>query len=178
MALLVLIPLVGLVLMVVSDNVPDRLVMDSLFEATEEGSLDAEQYGTGLVGHRVDSFTECVAITVGLGDEPGTGTVASAIRTPTLGPCDQAVPKIVGWAEGDGLVRSYDYFRYWHGHAVVLRPLIALFGVAGTRLVAVTGLIAAVMFLGRRVRHRVGLAGAIAILAPVSYTHLRAHETT
>jgi hypothetical protein len=167
LVLFVLVPLIGLALTVVSDNVPDRLVMESLVEATEEGSLDAAQYDTGLVGHRVDRFTECVAITVGLGDEPGTGTVASAIRAPTLGPCDRAIPKIVGWAEGDGLVRSYDYFRYWHGHTVVLRPLIAVFGVAATRLVAVAALAAAVLFLGRRVRDRVGAAGAIAALAPM-----------
>ena len=34
--------------------VPDRLVMDQLYEATTEGSIDAEPYATGLAGGRVD----------------------------------------------------------------------------------------------------------------------------
>ena len=67
-AFTILAPLVGLVLMVVADNVPDRMVMEHLFDATVDGSLDAGDYGSGLAGRRVDQFTECIAITVGVGD--------------------------------------------------------------------------------------------------------------
>ena len=166
-AFTILAPLVGLVLMVVADNVPDRMVMEHLFDATVDGSLDAGDYGSGLAGRRVDHFTECIAITVGVGDPAGVNSLESAIVTPTLGKCSEAVPKIVAWAQGDGLTRGYDYYRYWHGHAIVLRPLIAVIGVAGTRMLALFALLGAVGALALRFARRFGRLSAALLVGPV-----------
>lgn len=166
-ALFVGLPLVGLAGMVVADNVPDRWVMDRLFEGVSTGSLDAEDYGVGIAGGRVDEFTECIAITVLVGDADGVGTLESAIRAPTLGKCSEAVPRIVGWAEGEGLRRNYDYYRYWHGHGLVLRPSVALFGVAATRLLAAAALVVSVLALARATSRRLGLPAAVALVGPL-----------
>jgi hypothetical protein len=166
-AFMILAPLVGLALMVVADNVPDRLVMEHLFDATVDGSLDAEDYGWGYAGRRVDQFTECIAITVGVGDPAGVDTLKSAIVTPTLGKCSEAVPKIVGWAQGDGLSRGYDYYRYWHGHAFVLRPLIATLGVAGARILAVFALFGVAGTLAVRFARRFGRLAAALLVGPL-----------
>jgi hypothetical protein len=170
-ALLVLaLPLAGLVLVIAADSIPDRLVMDSLFEATVSGSLDAEPYGVGYAGGRTDEFSECKRITIGLGAPPGMGVLESAVRSPTLGACPTAIPRIIGWAEGDGLARSYDYYRYWNGSSVVFRPSIALLGVDGTRLVAALSLTASAAWFGVQLARRAGAAAAVVMLAPLIAT--------
>lgn len=160
-------PVAGVVLVVLADAIPDRLVMDELYEATLDGSLDSEPYGVGYSGSRIDEFSECKRITVGLGAPPGTNTFESAVRSPTLGACPTAVPRIVGWAEGEGLIRSYDYYRYWNGSSVVFRPSIALFGLDGTRMIAAISLAASTVFAAREVARRVGWPAAAVLFAPV-----------
>jgi hypothetical protein len=118
-------PLIGLAGVVAADLVPDRLVMNKLFEATERDALTIDNYPPGWSVRQVDRFSECKRITIGLGDPEGINPLASAIRSPTLGPCSSAVPKIVGWAQGEGLSRSYEYARYWNGSVSVFRPVIA-----------------------------------------------------
>lgn len=159
---LIALPLLGLAGMVAADLVPDRLVMDRLFAATESKVIVEDNYPPGFSGGKVDRHSECKRMTVGLGDPPGVGTIESAIRSPTLGSCTSAVPKIVGWAQGDGLLRSYEYSRYWNGSIVVLRPAIVLFGVAGTRLIAAVGLVALGFVAWRGASRRLGSAAATA----------------
>ncbi len=166
-ALAVLLPLGGLMLMVLADLVPDRLVMDELYEAVTTGSLDAEPYGIGYTGRQVDEWSECKRITIGLGDPPGTGPIESAVRSPTLGFCPTAVGSIVGWAEGEGLTSAYDYFRYWNGSAAVFRPSIALLGVDGTRMLAAMSLVAALGWLLWELRRRVGRLATALFAVPL-----------
>jgi len=165
-----LLPVLGLIGMVLADSVPDRLVMDQLVEATRNGNLDAEPYGVGMLGGGTDEFSECKRITIGLGDRPGTNPVESAVLSPTLGACPTAIPKIEGWAAGDGLDRSYDYYRYWNGSALVFRPGLVLFGVAGFRLLVGVGLVVTAALLANGVRRRVGGLGAGALLVPIVAT--------
>lgn len=127
-------PLLGLAIMIASDSVPDRLVMDHLVESIDSGALDETDHSIGYRGGVVDHFSECKRMTVGLGDPPGVGTVESAIRSPTLGRCSSTVPAVRAWSDGEGLLRQFDYIRYWNGSAAVLRPGIAITGLSGTRL--------------------------------------------
>ena len=169
MVVLVL-PVLGLVLMVAAMLIPDRLVMDELHEAVVAGVLVEESYPTGYTGSLVDGFSECKRITIGLGAPAGTGLIETAIQTPSLGACATAVPKISGWAAGDGLTQAYSYFRYWNGSAVVLRPSIAAVGVDGTRLLAAIGLVASAGAFWFQASHRVGRAAATLWLAPLIVT--------
>ena len=167
LTLAVLLPLGGLTLMVLADLVPDRLVMDELYEAVTTGSLDAEPYGIGYTGRQVDEWSECKRITIGLGDPSGTGPIESAVRSPTLGFCPTAVGSIVGWAEGEGLTSAYDYFRYWNGSAAVFRPSIAMFGVDGTRVLAAMSLVASLGWFLWELRRRAGRLGTALFAVPL-----------
>ncbi|MBV1893089.1 MAG: hypothetical protein KUG57_03515, partial [Ilumatobacteraceae bacterium] len=86
-SLLIVVPLIGLLLLVLVDLIPDRLIVDQLLVALRNGSLPRVDYGTGWTGHQVDQFTDCLGLTIGLGDLPGTSVIASAIESPTLGKC-------------------------------------------------------------------------------------------
>jgi len=154
--LLVGLPIVAVTLVVVADLIPDRYVTDRLVDAIAAGELDARPYTVGASGAQVDKFSECKRLTVGLGAPPGMGTVESAISSPTLGPCPTAIPKLLGWSNGEGLERSYDYFRYWNGSTVVLRPAVAAVGVTGTRVLAAAALALVIWAWASRVGRMIG----------------------
>ncbi len=140
MLLLVALPIVGLVLVVLADAIPDRPIARHLGVEILNERLTTEDYGTALSGHQIDRFTDCIGITIGLGSPPGTNTIESAISSPTLGKCSEAVPRLQSYLDGDGLEQSYPYYRYWHGYSVVLRPLLAVVGLQGTRVVMLVAL--------------------------------------
>jgi hypothetical protein len=155
-------PLVGLVGVVAADLVPDRLVMDQLFEATERDALTIDNYPPGWSARQIDRFSECKRITIGLGDPEGVNPLESAIRSPTLGSCASAVPKIVGWAQGEGLSQSYEYARYWNGSVSVFRPVIVAVGVQGARLLAAISLLVLAVASWRALAAAVGRTAASA----------------
>lgn len=169
-ALVIGLPVLALLLVVAADLIPDRFVVEPLYQATVDGTLDADNYGRGYSGGQLDEFSECKRMTVGMGALDGQGAFESAVRSPTLGPCDVAVRKIVGWAQGDGLTRSYDYFRYWNGSTVVLRPSIALVGLAGTRLLAAAGLALVAVSFAVALARAVGRTAMVLFLAPLLLT--------
>jgi hypothetical protein len=160
-----------LTLVVLIDAIPNRFVAEPIHDAIVDGTITQNSYSVGFTGGRVDGFSECKRMTVGLGAPEGMSTFESAVRSPTLGPCETAVPKIIGWAQGTGgLERSYDYYRYWNGSAVVLRPTVAAFGVAGTRMVAAMALIAVTIAFAVTLGRRVGRGAAVMSLAPLLLT--------
>ena len=165
--LLIGIPLVGLLLVVLADLVPDRLIVDQLVVALRNGGLPREDYGTGWTGHRVDQFTDCLGLTIGLGDLPGTNVLSSAIESPTLGKCTSAVPRLEGYQAGDGLSRSYEYYRYWHGYAVPIRPLVASVGLRGTRILTAAVLVVGILGFARSLAQRHGPVAPIVLFAPL-----------
>jgi hypothetical protein len=168
--LLIGIPLVGLLLVVLADLVPDRLIVDQLLIALDNGSLPREDYGTGWTGHQVDQFTDCLGLTIGLGDLPGTNMLSSAIENPTLGKCTSAVPRLEGYQAGDGLSRSYEYYRYWHGYTVPIRPLVASVGLRGTRILTAAVLVVGILGFARSLAQRHGPVAPVVLLAPLVLT--------
>ena len=108
-------------------------------------------------------------------DSVGTNPLESAIRSPTLGNCESTTERIDTYLAGDGLERSYDYYRYWHGYAVISRPLLAVVGLAGLRLLST------MRTSGRRslpwVPRRLGsVISREARPVTVSYTHLDVYK--
>ncbi len=168
LALPVVLPVVALLLMIAAMAVPDRAVMDQLVDAVNSGSLQENSYPVGDTGSRLDRFSECKRITIGLGG-PG-GLLETAVQTPSLGPCERAVPKIRGWAQGEGLTQTYSYFRYWNGSAVVFRPVIAAVGLDATRILAAIGVALAALAFWSQLARRVGRPSATLALVPVVVT--------
>lgn len=168
-ALLVL-PVIGLGLVSLANLVPDRPIVDELFESVKAGRIPSDFSPRTTSGRIVDSWTDCHTITVGLGDAPGTSQWSAALRSPTLGNCVRTISNLQGWANGEGLFRHTEYFRYWHGTAAFSRPAIATIGLVGAR--AVTGwlLVAAAAGLGWSLLRRHGAALSAALLGPFLLT--------
>ena len=169
-ALIVGLPIAALSLVVLADLIPDRFVAYRLRDAIVVGQLDERSYDVGFTGGQVDGYSECKRLTIGLGVDPGVGTFESAVRSSTLGPCETAVPKLLGWANGEGLTGGYDYFRYWNGSTVALRPSVAAVGLPGTRILAALALVIAAGAWVWRAGRRIGTGPALLTLAPLALT--------
>lgn len=138
---------------VAAEMVPDRLVADALVRSVERGSMTEEEYPKTGLGTTIDRWSECIALTIGLGDPVDSHNVQTALSSPSLGRCQSAIPRIASYAETGMLERQRTYFRYWHGYATVTRPALAALGVEGTRTIAmalaVGALVAAVTVVSR-----------------------------
>ena len=163
-------PVIALTLVVLSDAIPDRFITRPIHDAILDETISENSLSVGFTGGQVDGFSECKRMTVGLGAPEGWSTFESAVRSPTLGSCRLAESKILGWAQGDVLERSFDYYRYWNGSTVVLRPAVAAFGVAGTRLAAAAALIAVTTAFALALRRRVGPSATALLLVPLLLT--------
>ena len=168
--LMAALPAMGLLLVVVADLVPSKPIVDHLVEDQSSGRLTAEQYRQSPYGNQIDEFTECIGTTVGLGNPIGTNPLESAIRSPTLGNCETTTENISTYLAGDGLEREYDYYRYWHGYAVISRPLLAVVGLAGTRLVVTMALLGVMAGIARSVGRRHGAVTAAVLFLPFVLT--------
>lgn len=163
-------PVVGFVGVVLADLVPDRWVVAELHDAIERGEISSSNYGPAVTGHQIDYFTDCIGITIGLGDRPGSNRWTSAIRTPTLGNCEAAVPAVERWAQGEGLTGGWEYFRYWHGYTVATRPGLAAVGLDGTRVLATVALVGVALGLARSLARAHGPWVGVAAVAPLLLT--------
>jgi hypothetical protein len=163
-------PLLALALVVGVEVAPDGPVIRAMYEAVRDGSLESDSYQVGYTGGTLDGHSECKRMSVGLGAPPDMNAFESAVRSPTLGSCEVAVPKLMAWAQGEQLSRSYDYYRYWHGSSVLLRPSVVFFGVDGTRLLAAASLVIVTVWLARLLAGAAGRAAAAVFLTPLLLT--------
>lgn len=103
-------PLVAMVLVFAADLVPDQRIVAQLDSAIDDGTMSGSDYGPAISGKQLDFFTDCVGITIGLGDLPEHSRWTSSIRNPTLASCSNAVPTLIEARDGE-LRRSWEYFR-------------------------------------------------------------------
>lgn len=161
-ALALLVPLVGLALVVAAEVVPDGRIAYALLRSIDRGDLTTENYVRTGLGNQIDKFGDCIVLGNGLGDPPGGSLLSRSVASPSLGSCETMVPRLERFRETEQLRRQYDYFRYWHGNAVFVRPAVGILGVTTTRALVAVGLLAAIGTLGwslaRMSRARVGLA--------------------
>lgn len=167
---LVMLPPIGLLLVTMADLVPDRPIMEELDAAVQAGRITPEFGPRSTSGRLLDTWTDCHTVTVGLGDAPDTSRWSAPLRSPTLGNCERAVERIEGWVDGEGLTRQVEYFRYWHGTAVVSRPGMATIGLVGNRIATGWILVGAMAGLGWSLARRDGVVVPIASLGPFALT--------
>lgn len=169
-AVAVALPLAGLLLVTATGAVPDRLIADRLGDAVLARDLTADDYIRGNLGERIDRFSECISITMGLGDEVGRDAVSKAIGSSTLGNCRAAVPRLERWLDGQPLTSGWQYYRYWHGASVVLRPAIGFLGLVGARLAIAVGLFVSLVLAVRGVARVGNLTIALVLFTPLVLT--------
>ena len=170
LALIVAPPVVGLLFAVLAAAIPNERVAGQLVEAVGNDWLDVGNYPDGpITGRRVDRFSECVTVTIGLSNS-NSSPFSDSIRNPTLGDCSETEQRLIAYSESGTLESAYEYFRYWHGHAVLSRPLIALVGLDGTRVIAFAGLFLTLLGLARSLQRAHGTRTSVGLLLPLTLT--------
>jgi hypothetical protein len=161
----VVLQFVFLGLLVAAAAVPDRAIVDDLAVDVRTGAYGPNGAPDGM-GGRSTSYTDCVSAGTGLG-RPGYSVFERAVRMPRLSNCSDGAEQIQALARGESVTEPQEYFRYWAGYTVITRPVIALAGLDGVRLVsgALFGLSLVVMVLS--VSRVTNSAYALAITAPL-----------
>lgn len=150
---------------VLAAAVPNSAVVRQLDAGAAMGTWGVADYprdGIGVPTGRfafagvTDSFTECIALTTGVPEPNGPiDPLEAALQGRHLGTCSVAVPGVRAIAQGEQPDETFTYNRYWNGHAVILRPLVAIGGVglarAAVGLVFIGGIVAASIALSRRI---------------------------
>lgn len=155
-------------LLTAAQGVPDSAIQTNLASAIKSGSYGPDGL-TDRMGGTSDTFTECIVAATGLGQKQPENLFVKAAYMPRLGSCSGGAKPILTLASGealpDGIVSSYS--KYWAGYTVITRPVIAMFGLPGMRIVSGAMLlfsaILAVVVLGRRT----GMWTAAGLLLPL-----------
>lgn len=144
-----------------SMQVPDRLILGALREASAAGAVSPTEYRGTPLGTRSDRFTECLVFTTGLGDTGDDGLLGEALAAGNLGSCAQAIPPI---ARGETPTAAKSYERFWHGYTLVTRPALATVGVDGMRVISGWLVLASLAFFVRMFPgHRVAGLALVAV---------------
>lgn len=169
---LLLIPVLGFVLvqilffalLVAGAAIPDRPIVRHL-----AADVESKMYGpTGLkdrMGGTSDSFTECVVVGVGLGSDE-TNPVVKAGTMPRISNCKLGAEEIKSLAAGKDVEES-SYFRYWSGFTPITRPVLAVSGMTGVRLVSGALLAFSLVLAGSVLSRSVGVLAATGLLGPL-----------
>lgn len=115
-----------------------------------------------FAGRKIDVGTECIGVSFGLGDEARTSTFEAALRAPVIFDC----PSLLGYVRGGESGAAGDYSYYWHGYAVISRPLLALGPYRDIRMLTFNVMAALVAFLALALVRRAGPRFAFAVLLP------------
>lgn len=133
-ALVLVLQVVFLGLLVVGSAVPDRPIVDRLAADVRSGAYGPSGEPDG-VGGRATTYTDCVAAGTGLG-LPDASVWDRTVRMPRLLACSGGDEQILALQRGERLTGLQEYFRYWAGYVVISRPVLAVGGMDGIRLVA------------------------------------------
>lgn len=171
LAVQLLLPAVLLGAMVAAMSVPNRMVVQHLAHDVSTHVYGPSYLSDG-VGGQLDRFTECIAATQGVATRGTYTPLERAILSPRLASCDYSAPILPELAAAGGARpgerdHQLEYARYWNGYALISRPVIAVWGLAGARLVSFALLVAALVGLWTAVRRRRGAIAATALLAPL-----------
>ena len=163
-------PLLGAVGVLLAELVPDGRIGYHLLRAEQAGVITPVERPMTAVGTLADHFTECTALSVGLGEHPDKGFVANAMLSPTYAGCRKLDVRLRHLEATDTLAPGMSYLRYWHGYAVLTRPAVGITGVAGTRWItfALLALIAGGM--AAAVMRAFGGLTAVLLIGPAALT--------
>jgi hypothetical protein len=100
-------------------SVPDKAVARNI---SEDWELFGHSRLPSFTGRKIDVGTECIGVSYGLGDGEGANPFAAAARSPVIFDC----PTLVGHVRRGEPANSGPYAQYWHGYAVISRPLLAI----------------------------------------------------
>lgn len=169
-ALIGALALVGVIAVAAGEATPDRWVADALVEARADGLIDPADETPTRLGNVADHGTECLAVSIGLGEAPDAGFVETIVESPHLGPCSRLVAALDDDAAGAGLGLGDTSLRFWHGTSGPFRWITAGVGLGALRVLGFVFMLVATGVLGRRVALLVGRPAAVGLVAPLALT--------
>jgi hypothetical protein len=141
----------------------DTQIIGNLIRSHERGTLSAAGYPAMPYGQQVDTWTECVALGINLGnsEQPLLRRLAAMPflgLSPDASPCATLVTALIE----DKVHADKPYFRYWHGHQVYLRPLLSVTGLASINRLNAALLLGAITLLCVRLSAWFGFPAGLA----------------
>ncbi|MEO1015191.1 MAG: hypothetical protein AAFX08_08395 [Pseudomonadota bacterium] len=106
-----------LAIITVAASLPDAPITANILERKEV--LLSRRADNGRV---IDADTECIALSVGMADAQRDGALRQAVRARSAYGC----APFMNWLETGAAYEPRDYFRYWHGHLALTRPLLSI----------------------------------------------------
>ena len=129
-------------LLVLASTIPSSLVVSNL---TANQNQIAPPDRSMLAGIPIDRYTECDALSIAATLDPGINSLTGEGLGIFLG-CPDLQQAISSGAE---LIPPVNYFRFWHGNQVLIRPLLAVLPIDTVRAILwATGLILLVILIG------------------------------
>lgn len=128
--------LCGMLLLVLTGLIP----RDSIREACKESSVYFEEHELfpflidGQFNTRQDNYADCILVNI-LYHIDGEDLFRSLIRASYYNPGMESVEVSLADSLTQERTPNVDYFRYWHGGMVLLRPLFLFTGIRGARLI-------------------------------------------
>jgi hypothetical protein len=171
LVLLLCAPLLGLIGVILAEAVPDGPIADHLLDGERDGVLASEQgYATTPLDTIVQTPAECGALSIGLGDQSGSNHVTTAVVSPAYRGCPSLARKLGVYETTGELPPGSPHLRYWHGYALITRPALGLFGVAGARWIAFVLAVVTVGGTATAVARAFGVGAAAFLVAPFLLT--------
>ncbi len=160
-------PLIALALVVGAELIPDEKVATALLEAGDAGPMSGENRTRTWLDTPSDRWTECNALTMGLGDGDLDSPVASALHSRSFGRCALAKDRLQAYDDGGQLLADTQYYRYWWADTAILRPSVVWLGLPATRALSQLVLGAAFLALLTTWSKRIGFLASLAFLGPI-----------
>ena len=168
--LLLCAPLLGLIGVVAADLVPNDPIADNLLDARDAGQIGPSDENMTPLGTSAARYTECTALSLGLGSRPGDNVLTNTMRSPAYTGCARLDAALDEYAETGTLRAGFPYLRYWHGYAIITRPALAVFGVTGTRWIAFVVSLVAVFGMCAAVKRSFGVVATLLLVGPALLT--------
>ena len=120
-------------------------------------------------GGRSDLYGECVLLGMGISPPDEYSWFANIATSPHLNSCAPLMRRLDTYFT-DNPLPSVHKIRYWNGLAVISRPVLALVGVDGLRILGMSFLLGALAVLVHVISCARGRLAALALLGPVFLT--------
>ena len=148
---------------VLVNAIPNSRILKHVFSSASPVDYQPSQLGSGMIDEftgMVDYYDECVASTVGLGPQADEEhLVARSFLSPDIGSCSQLQSYRRGHYEG------MNYWRFWHGYQVFLRPLLFFFQLQQIRFLSFAAFVCLAAFFVCQVARFNASCGLAIVLA-------------
>jgi hypothetical protein len=166
--------------------VKDKPILRNVQRSIWQGIITPENFPMSPYGHsgfHNDRFTDCLAISINLGNENLSLLYRLAATPYVLTPREGEPQSPCGMLVKDVLAKDMHpeipYYRYWHGHQIYLRPLLSSMPLDRIHVINALLLIIAFTFMTKQLGPLFGKATALLILIPMATnTHILTAPTS